>query len=233
MRLLLRKQKTDVAEFSRDFYDRFVFCTDFLGGQAPSVFAESVRRAVGKVNAAFLTVPVEKLTDELLALRMEVVGMAWADASREEAALANSAFTREYLAAIGRSALWKSMHKYNEAIAHSLVDTRDRNSFWARWKRCASNSYRTDVFDLLLAKGHDPETMGRVVNRMGLRARNKVATSIYLAIWLLRSLEFERSESVIDPLGAIIYGFYQGAKHGLDGVKLMARDIISPGDGCL
>jgi len=223
MGLTSRKTKIDAAEFSRDFYDRYVFGPDPTGGDFALVFADTTRRLVSEADASFVEVSVPKLKGELLAVRLEMIGTAWTHESRAEAALAISEFTKQYLANIDRSDLWEAMTDYNQAVAQSATYGADPKSRTGRARITFVNVTRANLFDGWVARGHDPEATARVANRAGSEVSWKVGiTQRLLAIWLTRRLGFEGSDPVWERLAAVSCGFYQGAKEALQGVKLTA-----------
>jgi hypothetical protein len=116
-----RKTKTDAAEFAADFYDRAVFGPDPTGGDFAQTYADSVRSLVAEAAPSFAAVSLPKLKEELRALRLEMIGMAWTHESVSEAALTVSEFTKGYLSRIGRSDLWDAMTAYNQAVAESTT----------------------------------------------------------------------------------------------------------------
>lgn len=228
MKLFFQKKRVHVRAFTRDFYDRFVFNASVIaatpqcdptGGEAARVMAQAVRREVGKVNAAFINEPMPKLIDELLGARLEIIGTAWTDSSKEAAALAQSQFTYDYLSEIGRADLWEIMGEYNKTIAQG--DGANNDNFSGRVKRGMVNHFRADMFDKLLAEGHDPKTMGRVVNRMLPRKIDTTYANLAIRLTYRIGLR-ENALSAIQPLAVILYGYYQGAKGALDDVKLTA-----------
>ena len=94
------KTKRDVVEFSRNFYEVYVYGSNLpRRGEfdAVSVFTEVVHRKVCEVDPSFAAVPIPKLRQELLALRFEMIGTAWTHKSDEIAAITNSEFTKSYL----------------------------------------------------------------------------------------------------------------------------------------
>ena len=190
------------------------------GGQGSTALAESAQRLASEVDHTFAEVSLPKLKDELLALRLEMVGTAWTDASKESPALANSAFTKEYLANLRRSDLWEVMREYNQMVARAATYNADPKTRIGRGTIAFVNTLRANVFDKLYAQGHDPDSVARVVNRMGVRRIDTVYA--LLASRLIGRVDFHGSDGVVIPLAAVACGFYQGAKEALKGVRLTA-----------
>jgi hypothetical protein len=224
MGLFSRKTKTDAVEFAQDFYDRFVFGSfptteiDFALG-----FADTNRRLIIEADASFAEVNADTFKDELLGLRLEMIGTAWTHKSTEEAALAVSEFTREYLISSQRGHLWEVMTEYNLALSESVTHGADPKTRRGRAKITFVNSMRVQLFDGWVAKGRDPEAVARVVNRFGSEKSWKIGiTQGLLAIKVTRRLKLEGSNAIWERLAATSYGFYQGAKEALEEVTLTA-----------
>ena len=82
---------------------------------------------------------------------------------------------------------------------------------------------RAGLFDRWVEQGHDPEAIARVANRLGSEVSSKAGVTLGLvAIRLARRLSVEVSNPSWERLAAVAHGFYQGAKEGLEGVKLTA-----------
>jgi len=229
MKFLSCKTKKDAVEFSREFYDHSVFCSDLFGknyspdptGGTPfKAIAESASRYASEADATFSEVPLAELTDELLGLRLEMIGTAWTDASKEAAALANSVFTKKYLAEIDRLDLWEVMGEYNAVIANSAVYPDERKTPKGIVRMASVNEYRFKAADKLYRQGHGSDSLGRIVGRY--LWTNREMTYAMLAMQLIGRLKFQGSTDVIVPLAAVSYGFYQGAREALVGVKLTA-----------
>lgn len=221
MGLFSRKTKTDAAEFSREFYDRYVFGRDPTGGDIALLFTETTRRLVSEADASFAHVSLPKFKEELVAVRLEMIGTATTHESKAEAALAISEFTKQYLAGRGRSDLWEAMSDYNQAVAQSATYGADPESRTGRARIAFVNVTRANLFDAWVARGHDPEATARVANRAGSDVSWRAGiTQGLLAIRLTRRLALDGSDPVWERLAAVCHGLYQGAKESLQGVTL-------------
>lgn len=224
MRLFSRKTKTDAVEFTRDFYDRFVFDSPAPPGDFALVFADTTRRLVSETDASFANVNLPKLKEELRALQLEMIGTAWTYKSKEKVALAIPEFTKKHLANTGRSDLWKAMIDYNKVVAQSATFGADSNSRVGRARIMFVSQMRASLFDSWVKQGWAPEAAGRVANRLGSYPSWKAgATQLLLAIRLTQRLDFEGSDEVWERLAAVAFGMYQGAKEALDGITLTVK----------
>ena len=215
--------RTNAAEFSRDFYDRYVFARDPIIGDLALEFANTNQRLISEADPAFAAVNLAKLNEELLGLRLEMIGTAWTHESKPEAALAISEFTKRYLADIHRSELWEVMTSYNQVVAQSATYGDDPKSRPGRARITFVNVMRANRFDDWANQGRESEAAARVANRIGSEVSWKAGiTQGLLAIRLTRRLDFEGSDAIWERLAAVSYGFYRGAKEALEGVTLIA-----------
>jgi len=177
--------------------------------------------AIGEADPSFAVVDLAKLKEELRALRLEMIGTAWAHESTPEIALAISEFTKGYLSGIGRSDLWEAMADYNKAIAESTTYGADPKTGSGRARIVMVNTARANLFDKWVGQGRNPEAAARVANRADSEASWKAGTTqAMLAVQVTRRLDIEGSNPIWERLAAVAYGFYQGAKETLEGVQL-------------
>lgn len=223
MSFFSRKVRTNAVEFSREFYDRYVYGPDPTGGDFALTYAETTRRLISEADPSFATVSLPELKEELQAHRLEMIGTAWTHESKPQAALAVSEFTKQYLSEIGRSDVWETMTDYNQAVAESAKYGADPESRTGRARIAFVNVTRADLFDAWIAEGHDAEAVARVANRFGSDVSWRAGiTQGLLAIRITRRLDIQGSELVWHRLAAVAHGFYQGAKESLDGIRLTA-----------
>jgi len=218
MKLCLRKRRVAATEFWRDIYDRLVFADDLH-----AVYCASVQKMVAEEAPEFAAVSVSDLASELLALRMEVMAAAWTHRLKEKLALAQSDFTKSYLADTGRDALWDQMAAYNKIVARAVAHGVDPHSPVGRARIVFTNRYRADLFDEWAKTGRDMEAAARVTNRL-LTSGNYWKTGVVqhlLAIELLQRLQFAGTAGTWTKLAAVTDGFYQGATEAMEGVKLV------------
>jgi len=221
MPLLSRKTKTDAAEFAKSFYDRHVFGPGAGGDDFSETFADVARRRIAVDAPSFAEVGLSELTEELRALRLEMIGTAWTHKSKVQAALAVSECTKAYLSAIGRSDLWEAMGEYNQAVAESVMSGRVLERGTDRAFSTLINAGRMDFWKKW-HEGRDGEAVARVANRFESKASLKSgALEGSVALQVTRRLGIEGSDPVWFGLGGIAHGFYQGASEALDGVQLV------------
>ena len=118
MGLFSRKSRTNADEFSREFYDKFVFGS-VRGMDLEASYAEVVRTNISKLDSSFAAVRLENLTEELRAVHLEMTGTAWTHASTWEVASEVSKFTKQYLTDLDRLDLWDAMGAYNQIVSQA------------------------------------------------------------------------------------------------------------------
>ena len=223
MGLFSRKTKANAADFSREFYDRYIFGRDPTGGDFASTWAETSRRLIAEADSSFNAVGLPRLTEEFRALQLEMIGTAWTHTSKPEVALAVSEVTKLYLSDIYRSDLWDAMTEYNQAVAESATFRADPKRGTGRAKITFVNVSRANLFEKFVATGRDPEAVARVANRFGSEASCKAGVAQgLLAIRVTQRLGIEGSDHIWERLAAVAFGYYRGAKEALDGVQLTA-----------
>lgn len=219
MGLFSRKSRTNADEFSREFYDKFVFGS-VRGMDIEASYAEVVRTNISKLDSSFAAVRLENLTKELRAVHMEMTGTAWTHASTWEVASEVSKFTKQYLTDLDRLDLWDAMGAYNQIVSQSATKGEDERL------RAVIAKQRVDLFDDLTNKELDREWAGdaiaRVANRIGSeRSRKTGKMQAFVGIRMMSRLGLEGSDQIVDGLAAVSHGFYQGSTQALDKVELV------------
>jgi hypothetical protein len=218
-----RSTKVSASTFAKSYYDAWVFAAGPTGLDFPKSHAETTQRLISEVSPSFAAVSLPNFKEELLALRMEMIGTAWTHASDAEAALQVSEFTKDYLTAMHRSDLWKTMTEYNKAVADSSTYGADPETKSGRARIAFVNSLRANLFSDWVAQGRDGQAAARVANRVGSDTSwDAGITPLVLAVEVARRIDIEGSEPIVQRLAAVAYGFYQGAKEALDGVRLVS-----------
>ena len=223
MGLFSKKPKVDSSQFCQDMYERFVFAPE-IGGRDPHLlYSQTVLDQVSEADPKFRHVSFPELADELLALRLEVIGTAWSHKTKDKPALDQSEFTKLYLADSGWGELWEQMGAYNQAVAQSATYGADTNTRVGRARVTFINQMRTQVFDRWIQEGRDHEAAARVANRTGSEEGWKSGVSQgLLALELTRRLGHEGSDIIWSRLAAVAEGFYRGAVESLSEVKITA-----------
>jgi hypothetical protein len=251
MGLLSHKPKVSIEEFCRQFYDSFVFNATIGGVDLNEVLCKTFFDSIVEADQSFAEIDRDKFRNEMIAIRMELFGLAWLHKfKKEELAISQSLFTRRYLEENGRIEIWEAMGAYNQAIARSSITTVKQDPDGRRRFTqidddllvARMNKARFDICtkwaesnlpkpELMTEK--DKITLAcavRVANRFGVDAKRFSSITVPLLASRLAdrlgcdiSIDFD----ALFRLGAFIFGFYEGAKEGLRDANILVgvKDI--------
>jgi len=238
MGLLSHKPKVGIEEFCRHFYDSFVFNATIGGVDFNEVACKTYFDSVVEADQSFAEIDRDKFRNELIAIRMELFGLAWMHKFKKEGlAISQSLFTRRYLEENKQIEIWETMGEYNQAVARSSItiikqDSDGRRQFTqtndslvammnkARFNICTKWA-ESNLPKPELMTEKDNITLAcvvRVANRFGVDAKRFSSITVpLLASRLAARLECDINIDfdALFRLGAFIFGFYEGAKEGL------------------
>ena len=166
MGLFSSKRKTTTEVFSKEFYDQSVFAPNIAGSDPWFLFCEGSQKMIAASDHRFNQVKTDSLMDELKALRLEVVGLAWLHQVKDKFAPVQSDFTKRYLESKGAASIWQMMEAYNKAVARSTTLGVDPNTSGGRARITFINQMRAGIFDEWYKLGYDPEAVARAANRL-------------------------------------------------------------------
>jgi len=223
MGLFDRKSRMSTQEWCEYIYSNYVFAPPIREVDPWRVFCESVHRQVLRAAPTFSAVDVADLSDQLLALRLEVIGIAWLFRIKDDLSPKQSECTRLHLLKHNREGLWDMMEPYNQAVAKSTVGGSDHATRTGRAHITFINSMRADLFDKWVAKVSDPKDAARSANRFGSNVPWKSQkTHIYLSYALTDQLQCEVNDEARTGMMAIIQGFFDGTSEELQKVKIIS-----------
>lgn len=223
MGLFDRKPKITVQQWCNEFYSKSVFAPPICGVDPWQMFCNSVRNQVAQADSTVLRVDDQLLSDQLLALRLEVVGIAWMIRVKDDFSPRQSQCTQEYLANHNHDRYWDMMNPYNQAVAKATVGGSDGSTAAGRVHITFMNSMRTQLFKKWVAGVSDPKHAARAANRIGSEVPWKdQKTHIYLSFALTDQLQCEVNEEARRKLMAFIHGFFAGASEELKKVKIVS-----------
>ena len=216
------KPKLSAEVFLRGFYDTNLFPESDIGGAFWESFCRGAQNTVAQCDPAFSNVDATLLRDEMLALRFEVIGIAWLHRVKDRFAPGHSDFTCRYLEERGQSAVWERMEPYNQAVARSTSGGHDPKTRSGRGYLTFLNSMRTQLFDEWVRKGFDPKIAARAANRIGSESPWKAnRTHSYLSFALTDRLSAEVNHAARLAILTLISGFYNGASDEIAKVKII------------
>lgn len=223
MGLFDRKPKVTVQQWCDEFYSGSVFVSSIGGADPWQVFCNTVRDQVAQADSAVSQLDDKILSDQLLALRLEVVGIAWMVHVKDAFSPKQSQCTQEYLASHNQDKYWDMMEPYNQAVAKAAVGGSDGSTAAGRAHITFMNSMRTQLFGKWKTTVSDPKHAARAANRIGSDVSWKAQkTHVYLSFALTDQLQCKVNEEARRTLMAVIHGFFDGASEELKKVKIVS-----------
>lgn len=242
MGFLSRKPKIGIEEFCQHFYDSQIFHATIAGGDVWSGFLETVFRSVAEVDQSFAVIDLGVFKREMAALRLELFALAWGHKFRQEKfTIPQSIFTRRYLERNGKLEIWDIMGEYNQAVAQSATLTvtgAQMEGRIARARITSLNLSRSNIFDKWAeANIGDPSAptdeestlancVARVANRIGADIRRNDCILVKRLTARLAdrvNCDPNLSAEALFRLGAVIFGFHEGAMEAIKSVNLQVR----------
>ena len=222
MGLFDRRPKVPVQQWCEEFYSNQVFAGPIGESDPWALFCSSAQDQVVQADPSFSRVDADILSDQLLALRLEVIGVAWIMRVRDDLSPKHSQCTKQYLVDHNQERFWEMMEPYNQAVAKATVGGSDGSTAAGRAHVTFMNSMRTQLFDKWSATMSDPKHAARAANRIGSDVAWKShKTHIYLSFALTDQLECEVNEEARKGLMAVIHGFFDGVSEELKKVKIV------------
>ena len=237
-----RKPKVSIEDFCRDFYDANIF-NAFIGGiDANLEWWQNAYNSIIEVDKSFKAVDFNKFKEEMTALRMELLGLAWQEKFvLEQYTIPQSIFTRLYLQKINRTQIWDIMGEYNQKIAMCATMTEDGKQIGevggriGRGKAVFINESRMDMADRWIDTNIKDKTniteeeeaslicVGRAVNRFGVDIKRFDCIAIrQLTGRLVVRLDCDAyiNADAAFRLSALIFGLHEGAKEAINAVDI-------------
>jgi len=232
MSIFSRKQKTSLEDFCRDFYDNQILNPTVNGVNFSSVLPDYMTE---EIDPIFAHVDKQKLTEELMTLRIELFALAWTHKYVSGMIVINqSIFTKHYLNKNGKGNIWSNMEDYNNIIDKTTIE-------WIT--KLGEAGTKLGIASMIFERN---QRKGFIANNIEIAQKNgiNIDESVYRAnkrIWseaawikefILVPLAFIFCERIglyfndIDPetgysLTVLINGFYDGAKQSWDKVEII------------
>jgi hypothetical protein len=221
MGLFNRKPHVQLDVFCKYFFTNQIVSPTVAGIDASTVLVYSVKKSIVSLSPSFATVDDDKLSAEIVLLRFEMFGLAFLHKFGDKMAHHESQFTKNYLTSSGRGDSWDDLIDYNQMISVATAYEFDATTTAGKIAKARIDKMRADEFDKWLSAGFDAECVARVVNRLGSEKSWKGNITPQLLAWKLsQRLGCEETEGSQFGLSATIYGFYEGARGEMDGIKI-------------
>lgn len=222
MGLFNKKVKMSTQDWCENFYSSAVFST-VRDVDLSQFFSETAFQQLVQADPTISVVDSSVFADHLLALRLEVIGIAWLVYVKDDFLPLQSECTRLYLLKCNRSDLWDMMDAYNQSVAESTVGGIDSTSSKGQREIAAINSKRMNLFDKWATKVSDPKDAARAANRLGCQASWKSErTPIYLSFALTKQLQCEINDEARQIIQNTIHGFFDGVSEDLRNTKIIS-----------
>ena len=223
MGLFSKKQKVPLEAFCCDFYDRNILNPIIAGVDAGRTYADTVKRSVAEVDAAFAAVDLDRFNFEMILIRFETFALAWMHQLGDKHAAAQSAYTKTYLKERDREHVWEGLAPYNQAVARSSTMGLTSETATGRAHLAFTDKMRADLFDEWFKQGFEADAIARAANRIGTNiAWEKGITAAFLICTLCDHLGYQLNDEGQFHLIAAIRGLYDGARETMKPVKIMA-----------
>lgn len=221
------KQKVNLEEFCRDFYEKNILNPVIQSFDAGEVYFDTVRKSIVEADQNFSKITSQKLASEMIPLRFELFALAWMHKFVGKFAIAQSVFTKSYLHKKERDDIWNGMEHYNKfidgATLNWLTSLGKMNlSFWYHMREDMTAKNIEDAKKIGLSD--KDESIVRVNNR--LCSENAWKQKIVLGglvIALCERLNLdpkELNEEAGFRLAVAIRGFYDGAYQAIENIKI-------------
>lgn len=218
-----RREVISLEDFCRKFYDEFIFNPlPKLGPEVLTVFPELIKKSLSEADKRFADIDIQKLADELIAIRIELLALAFAHKFGEKLAIAQSIFTKKYLQEKNKIKLWDAMETYNKFLAEATrAHAGTREAQIIKFRYDLAKKY-IPVFN---EKGIEvDERLGRPINRLySESAWAKGHTNFFLILALTGRIAFKGVEPNNEAqfrINGFLYGFYNGAIEAIEEVKI-------------
>ena len=215
MPLFGRKPNIDPEEFCRLYAETQVIAL-WSDPQQPIAIVQKV----GPDDPAFARVDAHLLGEELVALNLELFGLAWIHQVRDgKRQVVESAAMKRYLTEVGRAGTWEMMGAYNQAIARSSKKGLPEGERLQRAAVVGQNSARLGLLEEWTKDGIEDDAAVRAVNRFFTDRLWEKATKFYVVYNLLERLGLatEADGPLVDEttsgnLAALVDAMYQTAR---------------------
>ena len=223
MSFFSKKQKVNLAEFTKEFYDKNFLVPIIAGIDMSDSYNELILKNIKEVDKNSISISPINLKIEILSLRFELFSLAWFHQFGDKSAVANSIFTKQYLVDKGKEDLWDKAESYNQAIAASATHGCTSATTSGRMRLMFVNKTRMDLFNKYYNENIDAKCMARALNRYGTEENWKrlSITLGYIVIAFCKNLSCDLNDEAQFQLVAVLKGFYDGSKKNLENIKIV------------
>jgi hypothetical protein len=229
MGIFSRKFQVGIEDFCQSYYD------SVINPQWTEITNqwEEPFQLITSVDQSFINVDLPTFRREMLAVHLELFGLAWTHRlKRDHYLMPQVVFTKLYLDQNEQPSAWERMKEYNTIIGHSGTEiyhterikraaiSSSNKLKWSKWTKWVSD-----------AKAEFGEERARVVADYAARVVSRLVTDVawskgvtcqMLIGTLCGRLGCELNESARSRLGDLMVMFYTSAKKSIEAVKIEA-----------
>ncbi|MBC8548092.1 MAG: hypothetical protein H8D23_00440 [Candidatus Brocadiales bacterium] len=221
MGIFKRKKKITVEEFCEIIFSEYIQMSPILGEEPWDIYCSSNHHLLSQRDPSFGDVSLNDFSDQMLALRLEVLGIASFIHFKDIFSPKINELTQSYLSEQDQENIWELMSVYNTAVAKSAVGGYDPKTPKGRGYITFINSMRTQLFDDWVKTVENPNNAARAANRVGCDQPWKVLrTHSYLTFAFTRQLGHEFNKDAMEHIVVIIQGLYEGFMIAIDEFKI-------------
>jgi len=221
--LFHRKQKVQLEEFCREFYDENIFTSAIGSWDIAKTYAECVKNSISEVDRTFAAIDTELLHAEMTLIRFEVFSLAWLHQIGDKHAAAQNAFTKQYLESHNRAEIWDALEPYNQAIARSSTLGKTTETASGRAYLTSVDNKRMDMFERWYEQGIEPKVVARGANHLATEVAWKEGlTAGFLMLTLCQRLGCEVNDQGQSRLVAAIQVIYDESREALKRIRIQS-----------
>ena len=225
MSFFSRKKEVKIEDFCRDFYENITFYprTDKIVDM--ETYAEIIKGMAIQLDSKFADVDIQKLKDELAALRFELFALAFTHKFvSNKTIIAQSIFTKHYLQEREKNDILDGMDSYNRTIKIATVNWLDGlGKINLPYNHRMMNSLCEENAKIIKEMGIGADEMDDILKKVNNRTwsenswRYKFILS-YLQLNLYKNLNINPetlNDEVLAHIATTIKCFYDEAKKSL------------------
>lgn len=231
MSFFSRKQEIKLEDFCRDFYENITFYPRADKIANMEAYAEIIKGMAIQLDSKFAYIDIQKLKDELTALRFELFALAFTHKFVSNITIiAQSIFTKHYLQEKGRNDIWDGTDSYNRTINGATLNwLTSLGKVNLPYNYRMMNSLCEENAKIIKEMGVSADEMDDILKKVNNRTwsenswRYKFILS-YLQLDLYKNLNINPetlNDEVLAHIATTTKCFYDEAKESLDKIKII------------
>jgi len=204
--LFSKKEKVDLEEYSRNFYENVFLNAKVAGQDGNKVFYKTMLNTAIEADPVLSDITPEKFASEFTLIQFELFGLAWLHRFNVDSAIKQSIFTKNYLHNKNLDKIWKDFKHYNQAVARSSTAGKDDKKRIDRGYLGKRTMVLAETFEKYSLEGFDSEGIARAVNRLFTEGPwNKGITENFVMFVLLDRLKLKPDQPNKDAQQKLVF----------------------------